>query len=226
MKEIDKDLIKTAPETVEAEAAPEVKEKPKAGKTGAKKAETVDKKSGTGEKKAENKGKKAEDMGKKADKADELNDNAEPEKESESPALAKLLAEADDKYLRLYAEYDNFRRRSKQEKEALYAEIKADTVTKFLPVYDNLKRALEQSTEDEAYKKGVELIMAQFMSTLEKLGVKKIDALGQNFDPNFHNAVMHEDNEALGENEISLVFQEGFTLGEKVIRFSMVKVAN
>lgn len=226
MKEIDKDLIKTAPETVEAEAAPELKEKPKAGKTGAKKAETGDKKSGTGEKKAENKGKKSEDMGKKADKADDMNDNAEPEKELESPALAKLLAEADDKYLRLYAEYDNFRRRSKQEKEALYAEIKADTVTKFLPVYDNLKRALEQSTEDEAYKKGVELIMAQFMNTLEKLGVKKIDALGQNFDPNFHNAVMHEDNEALGENEISLVFQEGFTLGEKVIRFSMVKVAN
>ena len=96
----------------------------------------------------------------------------------------------------------------------------------FLPVYDNLERALKQGTEDEAYRKGVEMIMSQFNATLEKLGVKKIESLGQTFDPNKHNAVMHVDDESLGENVIVDVFQEGFTVGEKVIRFAMVKVAN
>ena len=97
---------------------------------------------------------------------------------------------------------------------------------KFLPVYDNLARALKQGTEDEAYRKGVEMIMTQFESTLEKLGVKKIESLGKTFDPNLHNAVMHVDDESLGENTIVDVFQEGFQLGDKVIRFAMVKVAN
>ena len=96
----------------------------------------------------------------------------------------------------------------------------------FLPVYDNLERALKQGTEDEAYRKGVEMIMTQFNATLEKLGVEKIKSLGETFDPNKHNAVMHVDDESLGENVIVDVFQEGFTVGEKVIRFAMVKVAN
>ena len=133
---------------------------------------------------------------------------------------------ASDAYLRLLAEYDNYRKRSQREKDALYADIRADTLKSFLPVYDNLVRALNQSTADEAYRKGVEMIMAQFNKTLESLGVEKIESLGKTFDPALHNAVMHVDDETRGENEIVEVFQEGFRLGDKVIRFAMVKVAN
>ena len=146
--------------------------------------------------------------------------------EAEKKALEQDKAALNDKYLRICAEYDNFRRRSQKEKDNLYGEIKADTVQKFLPVYDNLERALKQGTEDEAYRKGVEMIMAQFNATLEKLGVKKIESLGKTFDPNMHNAVMHVDDEEQGENVIVEVFQDGFMIGEKVIRFAMVKVAN
>ena len=131
-----------------------------------------------------------------------------------------------DKYLRLMAEYDNFRKRSQKEKDALYGDIKANALKAFLPVYDNLVRALQQPTEDEAYKKGVEMIMTQFNSTMEKLGVTPMDCLGQKFDPAFHNAVMHVEDEEKGENEIVEVFQQGFMLGDKVVRFAMVKVAN
>ena len=113
-----------------------------------------------------------------------------------------------------------------KEKESLYGDVKADTVARFLPVYDNLERALAQGTEDEAYRKGVEMIMTQFTATLEKLGVTQIESLGQKFDPSLHNAVMHAEDEEKGENEIVQVFQQGFKLGDKVIRFAMVKVAN
>ena len=140
--------------------------------------------------------------------------------------LEQENAELNDRYLRVCAEYDNFRRRSQKEREALYADIKADTVMKFLPVYDNLERALKQGTDDEAYRKGVEMIMNQFNATMEKLGVTEIDSLGQKFDPALHNAVMHVDDEEKGENEIVEVFQKGFRIGDKVIRFAMVKVAN
>ena len=146
--------------------------------------------------------------------------------EAEKEALEKEKAALNDQYLRICAEYDNYRRRSQKEKDNLYGEIKASTVLQFLPVYDNLERALKQGTEDEAYRKGVEMIMSQFNATLEKLGVKKIESLGQTFDPNKHNAVMHVDDESLGENVIVDVFQEGFTVGDKVISFAMVKVAN
>ena len=156
----------------------------------------------------------------KKEKAKEEKAEAKEEKKAEAPQGAS------DAYLRLLAEYDNYRKRSQKEKDSLYADIKADTVTKFLPVYDNLVRALNQGTEDEAYRKGVEMIMNQFCQTLEKLGVTKTESLGQKFDPKFHNAVMHVDDEEKGENEIVEVFQEGFMLGEKVIRFAMVKVAN
>ena len=131
-----------------------------------------------------------------------------------------------DRYLRVCAEYDNFRRRSQKEKDSLYGDVKAAAVTQFLPVYDNLERALKQGTEDEAYRKGVEMIMTQFNTTLEKLGVTPIECLGEKFDPTLHNAVMHVDDEEKGENEIVEVFQKGFKLGDKVIRFAMVKVAN
>ena len=147
-------------------------------------------------------------------------------KEKKQDKQQEEIDKLNDKYLRLYAEYDNFRKRSQKEKDSLYGEIKTNVVTSFLPVYDNLERALNQTTEDEAYKKGVEMIMNQFKDTLNKLGIEEIPALGEKFDPAIHNAVMHVDDETKGENEIVEVFQKGFKLGDKIIRFSMVKVAN
>lgn len=153
----------------------------------------------------------------------------EPKKEAPKkaePTDADKLREANDKYLRLLAEYDNFRKRSQKERDSLYGDIKADTVTRFLPVYDNLVRALAQSTEDEAYRKGVEMIMAQFDETLKNLGAIAIPSVGEKFDPCRHNAVMHVEDDTKGENEIVEEFQKGFILGDKVIRCAMVKVAN
>ena len=138
---------------------------------------------------------------------------------------AKLLAEHDN-YLRLAAEYDNFRKRTQKEREALYTDIKAETVGKFLPVFDNLQRALAQETADEAYKKGVEMTMTGLMTIMESLGVKHFGEVGEPFDPNFHNAVMQRDDENFGESTICEVFQTGFKVGEKVIRHAMVVVAN
>ena len=162
-----------------------------------------------------------------APEAEEIKEEtAEVVEEATEVTIDPILAALNDKYLRICAEYDNFRKRSQKEKEALYKDVKADTLKSFLPVYDNLLRALAQPTEDAAYAKGVEMIMAQFNTTMEKLGVEKIESLGQSFDPAFHNAVMHVDDETKGENEIVEVFQEGFKMGDKVIRFAMVKVAN
>ena len=146
--------------------------------------------------------------------------------EKKGPTAEEQLSAEKDKYLRLIAEYDNYRKRSTRERDSIYAEVKADTVTRFLPVYDNLARALEQSTEDAAYRKGVELIMAQFNEVISKLGVAPIEAVGKQFDPALHNAVMHETDETKGENEIVLELQKGFKMGDKVIRFSMVKTVN
>ena len=147
-------------------------------------------------------------------------------KEEKKPDLKAEMDTLNDKYLRICAEYDNFRKRSQKEKDSLYGDVKAETLKKFLPVYDNLVRALAQSTEDEAYRRGVEMIMNQFNVTMEKLGVTEIECLGKKFDPAFHNAVMHVEDEEKGENEIVEVFQKGFMMGDKVIRFAMVKVAN
>ena len=144
----------------------------------------------------------------------------------ELEALKQNLTDQEDKFLRLAAEYDNYRRRSQKEKESAWADSKAETAAAFLPVYDNLERALKQDTADEAYKKGVEMTMTQLKEVLSKLGIEEIPALGETFDPNLHNAVMHVEDENAGENTIVEVFQAGFRTGEKVIRFSMVKVAN
>lgn len=146
--------------------------------------------------------------------------------EESADQSTQLLAAAEDKYLRLCAEYDNYRKRTAKEKEQSWAEAKAQTVAAFLPVYDNLERALKQATADEAYAKGVEMTMKGLQDVMTKLGVELIPALGETFDPNRHNAVMHVDDEEAGENTIVEVFQQGFICGEKVIRFSMVKVAN
>ena len=131
-----------------------------------------------------------------------------------------------DAHLRLAAEFDNFRKRTIKEKEASYGNGKADAVAKMLPVYDNLERALNQPTEDAAYKKGVELTMNELVKIFTGLGVEIFGNVGDAFDPNLHNAVMHIESEDLGENAISQVFQKGFKTGEKVIRFAMVQVAN
>ena len=144
----------------------------------------------------------------------------------ELEAMKDELAAKEDKYLRLAAEYDNFRKRSQKEKEGIYTDAKTDAVSAFLPVYDNLERALKQQTCDEAYAKGVEMTMNQLKEIMAKLGVEEIPALGEPFDPEVHNAVMHVDDDSAGENVIVEVFQSGFKLGEKVIRFAMVKVAN
>ncbi len=131
-----------------------------------------------------------------------------------------------DSYLRLAADYDNFRKRTAKEKEQLYTSGKADAVEKLLPVYDNLERALNQPTEDAAYKKGVEMTMTQLVSILNGLGVEIYGQTGETFDPNIHNAVMHTEDENAEENTITQVFQKGFKMGEKIVRFAMVQVAN
>ena len=131
-----------------------------------------------------------------------------------------------DAHLRLAAEYDNFRKRTLKEKEQSYANGKADAVEKLLPVYDNLERALNQPTEDAAYKKGVEMTMNELVKILTSLGVEIFGNPGDAFDPNIHNAVMHTDDETAPENTITQVFQKGFKLGEKIVRFAMVQVAN
>ena len=131
-----------------------------------------------------------------------------------------------DAHLRLAADYDNFRKRTIKEKEQSYGNGKADAVEKLLPVYDNLERALNQPTEDEAYKKGVEMTMTQLVNIFVGLGVEIFGNVGEVFDPNIHNAVMHTEDEELPENTISQVFQKGFKLGEKIVRFAMVQVAN
>ena len=157
---------------------------------------------------------------------------AEPEETAVDPLLSELeslkdqVAGQEDKYLRLAAEYDNYRKRTAKEKESLWTDVKADTAGAFLPVYDNLERALKQDTADEAFKKGVEMTMNQLKEVLTKLGITEIPAQGQPFDPKYHNAVMHVEDESLGQNVVAEVFQTGFQCGEKVIRFARVKVAN
>ena len=207
-EEVKNEAVENNTETASAEAAEEVKAPEQQGAEEKKDEEPKPEQK-------EEKPKKEEKKKKKLSREEEKIASLEDEK-----------AVLNDKYLRICAEYDNFRRRSQKEKDNLYGDIKANTVTQFLPVYDNLERALKQGTEDEAYRKGVEMIMAQFNATLAKLGVTPIECLGEKFDPSMHNAVMHVDDEEKGENEIVEVFQKGFKCGDKVIRFAMVKVAN
>lgn len=151
---------------------------------------------------------------------------SENQSESTDEKLRKALDDEKDRFIRLAAEYDNFRKRTQKEREGLYSEVKAETVMSFLPVYDNLERALSHETSDEAFYKGVEMIMTGFKEILSKLGVEEIPALGESFDPQFHNAVLHMEDESKGAGEIVEELQKGFKLRDKVIRFSLVKVAN
>ena len=139
------------------------------------------------------------------------------------------IAELNDKYMRLFAEYDNFRKRTAKELEGKAADAACDTLAQILPVLDNLERAAQYNTEDSAETpmgKGLELTLKSFVETLSKLGVAEIEAEGKQFDPNVHNAVMHIEDENLGENEVVEVFMKGYAKGDKVLRHSMVKVAN
>lgn len=170
----------------------------------------------------------AKQDGKKADKK-EAKKEKEPKdkekKETKKEIEADLAAEK-DKYLRLLAEYDNYRRRSTREREAIYADVRCDTLKKFLPVYDSLSRALAQTPADDPARKGLEGIMNQYNTALNQLGVTAIEAVGQPFDANRHNAVMHIEDDAYGEGVVVEEFEKGFCIGDRVLRYSVVKVAN
>lgn len=168
---------------------------------------------------------------KESPKTEEVQETTVEEQAPSAEALEleqtkEALAKEHDQYLRLAAEYDNFRKRSQREKDGIYQDGVADTAKKFLPVYDNLERALANETSDEAYKKGVQMIMNEFTKIMQNLGITVFGAVGESFDPEKHNAVMHIEDDSLEENAIAEVFQKGAMLGEKVIRFAMVKVAN
>ena len=194
----------------------------------------------------ENKNLNPEDIEASADSADtqdvaeEITEAAEDEKnsgkdkkktkklEAEIEKLNASLSEEQDKYMRLYAEYDNFRRRSAKEREGVYADAYCDALTQILPILDTLERAAQFSTEDaeSAMAKGLELTLKSFAETLTKMGVSEIEALGKEFDPNLHNAVMHVEDESVGENTVVEVFMKGYKKGDKILRHAMVKVAN
>lgn len=170
---------------------------------------------------------------KKKEAAEEVVEEVETTETAETVEETPVVNEWEEKYnaerdahLRVAAEFDNFRKRTIKEKEASYGNGKADAVEKLLPVYDNLERALNQPTEDEAFKKGVEMTMTQLVGIFSGLGVEIFGNVGDTFDPNFHNAVMHAEDENFGENTICQVFQKGFKLSDKIIRFAMVQVAN
>ena len=170
-------------------------------------------------------------MAKKEKKTEEtpVEETVQEEIKEETPEVnpweEKYNAEHDS-LLRLAADYDNYRKRTLKEKEQSYGNGKADAVEKLLPVYDNLERALNQPTEDAAYKKGVEMTFTQLVSIFNSLGVEIFGNVGDEFDPNLHNAIMHTEDEEAAENTITQVFQKGFKLGEKIVRFAMVQVAN
>ena len=144
---------------------------------------------------------------------------------AEIEELKAKIAESDDKYLRMAAEYDNFRRRSREEKDAIYETAMADTVKELLPIIDNLDRAAGY-TEGDKILEGLVLISKATASVFQKLGVEEYGSPGETFDPNIHNAVFHIDDENYGEGEIVEVFQKGYTKGKHIIRFALVKTAN
>ena len=202
----EKDKKETAPET-EAQPVPEEPQESPAEEKTDKKADKKD------EKKEKKFGRKKED-----ERVAAL--------EAEKEALEKDKAALNDKYLRICAEYDNFRRRSQKEKENIYTDVRGETLKKFLPVNDSLNRALMQTAEEDPARKGLEMIMTQYENALTQLGVSLIEAVGQPFDANFHNAVMHVEDESVGENIVVEEFEKGFKIGDKVLRYSVVKVAN
>lgn len=166
-----------------------------------------------------------------ADTAKKDPDSAADKADKEAAALKKQLAEEKDRYLRLAAEYDNFRKRSSKEREAAYTDAYAEALRQIIPVVDNLERAAGFASDGaqadaKQLSDGVQMILSQFADVLKKLGIEPFGEAGENFDPQLHNAIMHEDNPELGENVITDVFQKGYRRGDRIIRFAMVKVAN
>ena len=161
------------------------------------------------------------------DEADVKEETEPQQQEDPCAALEKELAAAKEAHIRTLAEYDNYRKRTTREKEALYGDAKAAALSELLPVLDNFERALgTQDADAESLKKGMEMIFAGFQETLKKLGVEAFGEPGDKFDPNIHNAVMHIEDDAFGENEIAAVFSKGYKLGERILRPAMVQVAN
>ena len=163
---------------------------------------------------------KAADKKKKSSKQSEIDTL-----KTEIEALKNEAKEKDDKYLRLAAEYDNFRRRSREEKDALYNTAMADTVSELLPIIDNLERAAGFD-DGEKVREGLKMIASTVAQTLSKLGVEEFGKPGDKFDPNLHNAILHDEDDTDRENEITDVFQKGYKKGNKIIRFAMVKTVN
>ena len=171
--------------------------------------------------------KEKEEKNAKAKKKKEKTYTLTREQMEAAELAAKQLESVKDQFVRLTAEYDNYRKRTTKEKETIYQDAKGDTIKEFLAVYDNLERAAaSEGGEDSPHKKGLEMIFQQVKDILKKLGVTEIEAQGKPFDPEKMNAVMHIDDESLGENVVAQVFQAGFMLGDKVIRHAIVQVAN
>ncbi len=163
------------------------------------------------------------------DYKEDAEDNTEDTEESKIEELEKKAADFLDKYQRTLAEFDNFRKRTVKEKSGMYDDGVRDSVLKLIPVVDNFERAVAAVSDEEkesALYKGIEMVLKQFTEILESLGVSEIEAMGKSFDPNLHNAVMHVDDDNFGENEVINVLQKGYICREKVIRPSMVQVAN
>ena len=195
-------------ETPNAQAAPSQEKNPETGETETTKSEKAEK-------------------SKKESKKKEKTYTLTREQMEAAELAAKQLESARDQFVRLSAEYDNYRKRTAKEKDGIYQDAKADTIREFLAVYDNLERAMATAGGDDSpHKKGLEMILGQFKGILEKLGVTEMQAKGKPFDPNRHNAVMHIDDETLGENVVADVYQSGFLLGDRVLRFATVRVAN
>lgn len=181
-------------------------------------------------------------MSKKKNKEQETEEQAVEQEVEQTPEEAAQQAEEQpvpetnpweekynaehDSYLRLAADYDNYRKRTLKEKEQSYTNGKSDAVAKLLPVYDNLERALQQETQDAAFKKGVEMTMNELVKIFTGLGVEIYGKPGDLFDPNLHNAVMHTEEEDVTESTVTQVFQKGFKIGDKIVRYAMVQVAN
>lgn len=180
--------------------------------------------------------KEPENTNENANQAEEVEKKPKKKESKEVKELKEIieaketeLSDANDKYLRLLAEYDNFKKRTAKEKEAIYIDSVGDTVTKLLPLIDNFERAMLSFTEEDKesdFYKGIEMIFNQTLDTFTKLGVTPIPSLGEEFNPKFHNAVMHIEDENVADNTIVEEFQKGYTFGGRVIRHSMVKVAN
>ena len=187
------------------------------------------------EKEQKNSSAKAENESDVKNKPDEKNkgkSNDENKKDSEDKKTAneienlkKELEETKNKYLVMLAEYDNFRKRSQKEREGTYSEAYADAIKTLLPVFDNIERA-NSFTDSKGIAEGLAMILNQFTASLGKLGIEEFGKVGENFDPNIHNAIMNVTDETLGENVIAEVLQKGYKRGDKIIRFAMVKVAN